>query len=316
MKKLNLAIIGQGRSGKNIHGRYYVSERNSFFNVKYVVDADEFRRKVAEGMYPGCKTFADYKALFDVDDIDLVVNSTYSEMHYPITKDLLTHGKNVLVEKPFSRTRYECEDLIKTAKEHGVVLAVFQQTFFAPFYGFAYEIMHSGKIGDVKKVLAAQNILKVGAASGDDVRGLQKIEGFTARGFVDLQKMVWEYGIKDKSVKKMSAIILGVRISKTQQLSNWEAETLSEAQCKYAATDAWICREMYLKLAKSERNPLTEEQMSTPEHLAKMEKKAEKARLEEEQRAAREAAGGRKRRRRHRHRRRKKAIANDSENIS
>ena len=75
---------------------------------------------------------------------------------------------------------------------------------------------------------------------------------------------------------------------------------------------------MYLKLAASERNPLTEEQMSTPEHLAKMEKKAEKARLEEEQRAAREAAGGEKkrRRRRHRHRRRKKTTENDSENIS
>ena len=197
---------------------------------------------------------------------------------------------------------------------HGVALLQLS----GPNQAFLFRVGVMGKIGEVRKVLSDQNILKVGAASGDDVRGLQKIEGFTARGFVDLQKMVWEYGIKDKSVKKMSAIILGVRISKTQQLSNWEAETLSEAQCKYAATDAWICREMYLKLAASERNPLTEEQMSTPEHLAKMEKKAEKARLEEEQRAAREAAeGGKKRRRRrHRHRRRKKTTENDSENIS
>ena len=60
--------------------------------------------------------------------------------------------------------------------------------------------------------------------------------------------MVWEYGIKDKSVKKMAAIILGVRISKTQQLSNWEADVLSDSQQAYAATDAWICREMYYKL--------------------------------------------------------------------
>ena len=68
--------------------------------------------------------------------------------------------------------------------------------------------------------------------------------------------IVADYGIRDKSVKKMTAIILGFRISKTQQLSNWEAETLSEPQCKYAATDAWVCREMYLKLMKSEKNPL------------------------------------------------------------
>ena len=90
---------------------------------------------------------------------------------------------------------------------------------------------------------------------------------FKAQSFVDLQKIVWEYGIKDKSVKKMAAIILGVRISKTQQLSNWEAETLSEAQKKYAATDAWICREMYLKLLGSEKHPLTPEQMAcNPPH--------------------------------------------------
>ena len=57
----------------------------------------------------------------------------------------------------------------------------------------------------------------------------------------------------------MTAIILGFRISKTQQLSNWEAENLSEAQSRYAATDAWVCREMYLKLMKSEKNPLVEE---------------------------------------------------------
>ena len=59
----------------------------------------------------------------------------------------------------------------------------------------------------------------------------------------------------------MSAIILGYKISKTQQLSNWEAEILSESQQLYAATDAWVCREMYNVLMKSEKNPLTPEQM-------------------------------------------------------
>ena len=71
----------------------------------------------------------------------------------------------------------------------------------------------------------------------------------------------------------MAAIILGVRISKTQQLSNWEAPVLSEAQLKYAATDAWICREMYLKLRRSRKEPLKSEQMLPPEQLLKMAKK-------------------------------------------
>ena len=120
-------------------------------------------------------------------------------------------------------------------------------------------------IGDIPKqlraILSDENIIKVGAAVNDDVRGLEKHLDFQPKAFVDLQKMVWEYGIKDKSVKKMAAIILGIRISKTQQLSNWEAETLSDAQCAYAATDAWVCREMYMKLLASEKNPLTPEQM-------------------------------------------------------
>ena len=110
-------------------------------------------------------------------------------------------------------------------------------------------------------ILANPDIVKVGAAIHDDVRGLQKVAGFQPMNFVDLQKTVWEYGIRDKSVKKMAAIILGVKISKAQQLSNWEAENLSESQQRYAATDAWICREMYLRLQKAEKAPLTPEQL-------------------------------------------------------
>ncbi len=170
MKKLNLAIIGQGRSGKDIHGKYYRSNDNLYYQVKYVVDADSFRRKVAEQIYPGCKTLSDYTELFCYDDIDLVVNATYSEMHYPITKELLMHGMNVLVEKPFARSRYECDELIKLAHEKGVTLAVFQQTFFAPFYQFAYDTVHSGKLGDIKQI----NIRYNGFSRRWDWQTLQK----------------------------------------------------------------------------------------------------------------------------------------------
>jgi len=126
---------------------------------------------------------------------------------------------------------------------------------------YLFRLKKTGLPRGLAAVLANQNILKIGAATLDDVRGLQKITKFAAKGFVDLQTMVWEYGVRDKSVKKMAAIILGVKISKAQQLSNWEAERLSEGQQKYAATDAWICREMYLRLEKSEKNPLTPEQL-------------------------------------------------------
>jgi len=116
---------------------------------------------------------------------------------------------------------------------------------------FLFRVKTLGMRKRLCAILSNPNIIKVGAASHDDVKGLQKYREFQENGFVDLQKMVADYGINDKSVKKMAAIILGVRISKTQQLSNWESPQLTEAQKKYAATDAWICREMYLKLTGS-----------------------------------------------------------------
>ena len=125
-----------------------------------------------------------------------------------------------------------------------------------PEKAYLFRIKNMGMHRRLCNLLADKRIIKVGAAIHDDIRGLQKLREFEPGSFVDLQKIVWEYGIKDKSVKKMTAIILGFRISKTQQLSNWEAEELSESQCKYAATDEWVCREMYLKLMKSEKNPL------------------------------------------------------------
>ena len=128
-----------------------------------------------------------------------------------------------------------------------------------PGKAFLFRVNKIGMHKRLCALLSDKKIIKVGAAVHDDIRGLQKLNDFNAGGFVDLQKIVWEWGIRDKAVKKMAAIILGYRISKTQQLSNWEAEELSDSQCKYAATDAWVCREMYLKLMRSEKNPLMSE---------------------------------------------------------
>lgn len=121
-----------------------------------------------------------------------------------------------------------------------------------PDRAYLFRINKMGMHRRLCNLLSNEKVIKVGAAVTDDIRGLQRYSGFTPAAFVDLQKIVGDYGIRDRSVKKMTAIILGFRISKAQQLSNWEAETLSESQIKYAATDAWVCREMYLKLMRSE----------------------------------------------------------------
>lgn len=157
MERINLAIIGQGRSGRNIHGAFYKSEANKYVNVAYVVESDPARRALAAEEYEGAVILDDYTKLFGIEGIDIVVNDTYSDTHYSISKDLLEHGFNVLVEKPMARTRYECDDLIRCANERGLILAVFQQTFLAPIYQNALKVIAEGKLGRVKQINISYN---------------------------------------------------------------------------------------------------------------------------------------------------------------
>ena len=100
-------------------------------------------------------------------------------------------------------------------------------------------------------ILHNPNILKIGAAVKNDILGLNKLRHFTAGGFVDLQDIVEKYNIKDKSLRKISGIVLGRKVSKAQRLSNWEAKLLTPQQQIYAATDAWVCVEIYKALLNS-----------------------------------------------------------------
>lgn len=107
------------------------------------------------------------------------------------------------------------------------------------------------KIGFPEKLielLEKEGIMKVGAGLHDDMRRLRELGKFKPAGFLDLQKYVEAFKIESKSLKKIVAIVLGYKISKSQQMSNWEAEELTEMQQRYAATDAWVCLEVYHKL--------------------------------------------------------------------
>ncbi len=99
-------------------------------------------------------------------------------------------------------------------------------------------------------ILQNESIKKIGADVKNDLSGLAKLRHFTPRGFVDLQSVVGEYGIEDKSLRKISGIVLGKKVSKAQRLSNWEAKQLTPQQQMYAATDAWVCIEIYNRLTK------------------------------------------------------------------
>ena len=107
------------------------------------------------------------------------------------------------------------------------------------------------KIGfpdDLVRLLSDPSVIKAGVAVHDDIRFLKGVKKFTPGGFTDLQSFVKDYGIQSSGLKKLAAIVLGFRISKRQQVTDWEAEILTEAQQVYAATDAWVCYQIYRKL--------------------------------------------------------------------
>ena len=118
---------------------------------------------------------------------------------------------------------------------------------------FLFRLHDLGLPQAVADIMADSHITKVGAAVHEDIRGLQHFCPFEPHRFMDLQSFGEEYGIKEKSVRKMAAIILGRKVSKAQQCSNWEADPLSDAQQLYAATDAWICVMMYKALLSAPR---------------------------------------------------------------
>ncbi|MBQ7336639.1 MAG: Gfo/Idh/MocA family oxidoreductase [Clostridia bacterium] len=151
MKKMRVAIIGQGRSGRDIHGKHFLSENNDNAEVVAVVDALEDRRERAKKDF-GCDAYADYRELFDRKDIDLIVNASFSHQHFAIAKDCLEHGYNVLNEKPFAKTSYEAMELTRIAKEKGVIVTAFHQSLYAPPVLKMKEVLTSGKIGEVMQI--------------------------------------------------------------------------------------------------------------------------------------------------------------------
>ena len=103
----------------------------------------------------------------------------------------------------------------------------------------------------ILKILTAKRIVKVGADVAGDLRSLRQLRKFRDGGFVDLQTIAPRWGIEEKSLRKLSAIVLGQRVSKAQRLSNWEATSLTDKQRLYAATDAWVCTRIYERLMQT-----------------------------------------------------------------
>ncbi len=116
---------------------------------------------------------------------------------------------------------------------------------------YLFRINVMGMPDELKKLLENENVLKIGSAISGDLSKIRKLtEPFEPKGFVDIQGIAKAQGIETVGLKRLTAILMGFRISKKHQLTNWDAEKLNMGQISYAATDAWACFKVYQDFIK------------------------------------------------------------------
>ncbi len=187
------------------------------------------------------------KSITDEELSELPLSFFEGKIHVIEKVEQLTDAVNYLKKQPILGFDTETRPTFKKGQNHQVALLQLSTADEA----FLIRTNLIGLSPGLIKVLASPSILKIGAAIRDDIKILQKIAPFKPGGFVELQEMVKQYGIENFSLKKLAAIVQGVRISKSQRLSNWEASVLTEQQQIYAATDAWISYMIYIGLTQS-----------------------------------------------------------------
>ncbi|MBR5852923.1 MAG: 3'-5' exonuclease domain-containing protein 2 [Alistipes sp.] len=170
--------------------------------------------------------------------------------------ELVEHACNDLMRYPIIGFDTETRPSFRAGVSYKVGLLQLS----TPEVCYLFRLSHIRLSNKILKVLGSRQVLKVGADVTGDIRSLHALRNFHADGFVDLQVEASRWGIEEKSLRKLSAIVLGVRVSKAQRLSNWEAEVLTDQQQEYAATDAWVCPRILERL--SQERPLVERDLT------------------------------------------------------
>jgi ribonuclease D len=139
----------------------------------------------------------------------------------------------------------------RPAFKRGIVNRPAMIQFANEAYALLFRLKKIGLPDELVEVIGDPSIVKVGVALHDDLKDLTLYRSFKPAGFIDLQKYATNFGIESKGLVKLAAIVLNFRISKSQQVSNWENKELTRAQTIYAATDAWACYKIYRELQKA-----------------------------------------------------------------
>ena len=123
---------------------------------------------------------------------------------------------------------------------------------------YLFRICKLESLNVLKPIFESESILKTGVAIKDDVKELQAVESFEAKGFIEITQLTTKLKIENKGLRPLAGILLEGRISKGAQVSNWAKSELDEKQIRYAATDAWVSRELYIRaqsLAETQLEP-------------------------------------------------------------
>lgn len=187
------------------------------------------------------------------------------KIHKTIDKDLLKEMPKVLFAgeihiastpeeaeravtflKSFPLLGIDTETRPSFTKGHSHKVALLQVS--ADEHCFLFRLNQTGLTLPIIQLLESTRVTKVGLSLKDDFHALHNRAPFEPRAYIELQQLVREFGIEEMSLQKIYGILFGERISKTQRLSNWEAEHLTIPQQQYAATDAWACLNIFHRL--------------------------------------------------------------------
>ena len=163
----------------------------------------------------------------------LTPGETEKAVRYLLTQDIL--GFDTETRPSFKRGHQYKVSLLQVA---------------TPDTCFLFRLNHTGLTPALIQLLEDKTVKKIGLSWHDDINSLHKIGEFKIGHSIDIQDQVKDIGIEDLSLQKLFANLFGQKISKRQQLSNWEADILSDRQKVYAATDAWACIKIYEELIR------------------------------------------------------------------
>ena len=111
---------------------------------------------------------------------------------------------------------------------------------------YLFQLNKNQKIFKILKIFENSNIIKTGVAIERDVKDLNKIFSFKPKNFVELSTIAKNNNVENLGLRSLTALFFESKLSKKEQISNWAKNNLTESQIKYAATDAWISRKLYI----------------------------------------------------------------------